>query len=277
MSEKSKQFEDRVFKMLNRARTKKAFERVLAKILSELGMTHYEIWRLDPKYITKTISTNMPEGATDYYEFHKWEEWDWVPHLLLQTLRPIFHSEIYDYVKTSPIMMKGHIITLEVNQHLMLYEFHESYSYVEDEDKSRGDRLCLTLRSESMRIEEFQRRIKSYAVEVSIITKAVFYLLRDPDYLFNLCTERDTSDILTETQLKVLFCMSYQSMTQQQTAEATGLAESTVKTYCKHIKNKLEVTTIAGAAHKALVLDLFKIDLCREEREKISRRWGRGI
>ena len=83
-------------------------------------------------------------------------------------------------------------------------------------------------------------------------------MLRQSEILASV--DKGVANNLTDKQMSILVAMGKYSMTQQQAADFVGVAESTVKSYCKVIKKSLNKRTMAGAVFEAVRLGIIAPD-----------------
>lgn len=253
-----KSYEHFIHTRLKNALSPATTQKVLDNAIRELEFTHYQLGFVtnnNTEYVH--IFDNLPQSL-------QWtltaEENAIAPikHAYLSADAPnLFYSEVYKYQRENPTSIAQQNFAEHVHAILEDFGFDEIWTRVYSAPNPVNHSpvtMLFSVAAIDQSIAVFRKLLMRRRGELSVLIRHIF------NATVPLLTMQQESVKLRETYAQILTLMGRDSMTQQQTAEALGLTESTVKTYCKLIKRALGKSTLAGAVYEATRLGIVELD-----------------
>ncbi|ARN76176.1 helix-turn-helix transcriptional regulator [Oceanicoccus sagamiensis] len=256
ISKELKSFKEESLHVLRMARTPKSFTQVTQKIMSDLDFSNFDITVVGNDLDLKCILSTMPKTLLATYVAEELGRGDLANECISLSSAPMYYSDIYEYISISPVRLSQFETTMQSYNLMADYSFYDSFC---SPFQYRPDKkMIFSIVSEATKPEDFKRLVLDRRAKITSLLNIVFELLNQSDFL-PIDDIKETHS-LTNKQLAILEAMGKYSMTQQQAADYARLTESTVKSYCKLIKAKLGVSTMAGAVFEAVRLGLIAQD-----------------
>ena len=243
-------FREGVIAALYRARTPSAITNVVQRIITDLGFSHFDI-----TYINRhdsdlsVVLTSIPQQMLDIYFNEGFEKDDLTNEYLSGSEKPLYFYELYKHLTSCPGSIKRFDRSALIYELMNNYDFYDSYSCPAI-SVNNGNKLIFSIEAECTKPSEFRKLVSEYRAEINSLSGIIYNKLQGSVYIPSDTQKPEGTD-LTPKQIAILEAMSKHSMTQTQAAEHTGLAEATVRTYCKIIKEKLGKPTLIGALFEA--------------------------
>lgn len=241
-----------------RVRTLKSLSRVLNDTLKKIGYTNFELGYLNLNNQYVRLASNFPDSLSNTIVNEGYAFSEIARCYLAMDKLFLRYADIAHYQINNPYSALEKEQATNLTELLGDHGFFEIYTY---RRKVSVDDFYVSI--------FFSITIKDYQ---ALDMKMMFTNRRDSLGLLmeNICAVlpvlsqfeniNGSINTLTKKQQQVLIALGRYSLTQQQTGLEVGLTESTVKTYCKIIKQKLAKRTLAGAVYEGVRLGLIPMD-----------------
>ena len=250
-------FKNEVGQTLGMPKTLRAFRNTVQHIVNNLGFSHFDITHIGGGDGLEVVTSNVPAALLDTYFEQDFSTNDIINDFLCCALTPQYFYNLYQFILRSPAHIEQMERSSMIYELMCNYRFYDSYSCPAHDQKSEK-KLVFSVHAEGVKPDQFKKLVSDREAKIIALSRLIYARLNVSCFLLSDTTENIAK--LNKGEIAILEAMGKHSMTQQQAADFAGLAESTVKTYCKHIKEKLGKRTISGAIYEALRLGIIAIE-----------------
>ena len=255
MSKELTAFRDETLYTLRQAKTPEAFSNVLKRTIYEIGFSHFDITEIYGDSNLKLMLSNIPNTLIDTYFCEGLDREDIFNEFIGNASSSVFYSDLFLYFSSCPFALRQIEKTMLVHELLTNYGFYDSYS-VPMIVKKTNSKIVFSLQCESVKLNEFKQLIRDRKAYIVILSKIINLLLEQNWFILNDDGNEGEQIKLMSKEIAILEAMGKYGLTQVQAADYVGLADSSVRTYCKHSKRKLGTRTLPNAVYKALKMGI---------------------
>lgn len=255
LSDKVIEFRQNTIFQLRRARTEKAYDNVLREAMAEIGFSKFSFVKLVDGNV-KLFSTNLEQPIVDNYLMEKFDEFDASLSYVQSPPYQFFHSELAEFFAACPVKTQEAENTL--NYYKMLKNFGYPDAYVRMAQPTSLN-IVVVIFQDIFKDRPFNTKIQKKYTYITVLLDCIARTI-DAIYPIKAFYNGSRKQMLTKKQKEVLYCLGHLSMTQEQAADECNLTVSTVKTYCKIIKEKLGRRTLSGCVYEGLHSGILPMD-----------------
>ena len=249
-------FKEETLHALQMPRTATAFTNTLQRIVNDLGFSHFDITQVGSNLDLDIMLSTLPQPMLATYITEQLDKYDLSSEYINASLSPVFYSDFFHHFSTSPVLVEKIRKNLLIHELMKNYGFHDAYCCPIQKNNS-DNKFIFSIHSEDEKSDEFKQLTMNRRAKIASLSGVVCNLLSESSFLHSTDMAKKNNAVkLSRKQIAILEAMGKYSMTQQQAADYVGLSESTVKSYCKLIKNKLGKKTLNGAIFEALRLGI---------------------